>query len=50
MARLTPKGLNVPGMTKRFWTVSFDFILYLDYLKLCVHMRLAISFAGIHIS
>jgi hypothetical protein len=31
--------------TNRFWTVSLDFILFLDFLKLFVKMRLATSVA-----
>jgi hypothetical protein len=29
----------------RFWAMSFDLILFLDFLKLFVKMRLATSFA-----
>jgi hypothetical protein len=36
--------------TKRFWIVSFDFILFLDILKFFVYMHLTISFAVTQIS
>jgi hypothetical protein len=32
--------------TNWFWSVSLEHILFLDFLKLFVNMRLAISFAG----
>jgi hypothetical protein len=41
-----PKGLNVPRVTK---PVLGSVILFLDFLKLFVNMRLAISFAGVQI-
>jgi hypothetical protein len=31
--------------TNRFWSVSLELTLFLDFLKLFVKMRLAISFA-----
>jgi hypothetical protein len=31
---------------KRFWSMSLEHTLFLDFLKLCVNMRLAVSFAG----
>jgi hypothetical protein len=43
---LTPKGLNVREVTK---PVLGSVILFLDFLKLFVNMRLAISFAGVQI-
>jgi hypothetical protein len=33
--------------TNRFWAVSLDLILFLDFLKLFVKMRLTISFVGV---
>jgi hypothetical protein len=33
--------------TNRFWVVSLDLTLFLDFLKLFVKMRLAVSFAGV---
>jgi hypothetical protein len=32
--------------TNRFWSVSLEHTLFLDFLKLFVNMRLASSFAG----
>jgi hypothetical protein len=32
--------------TNRFWSVSLEHTLFLDFLKLFVNMRLAVSFAG----
>jgi hypothetical protein len=32
--------------TNRFWSVSLEHTLFLDFLKLFVNMRLALSFAG----
>jgi hypothetical protein len=32
--------------TNWFWLVSLEFILFLEFLKLFVKMRLAISFTG----
>jgi hypothetical protein len=32
--------------TNQFWSVSLELTLFLDFLKLFVKMRLAISFAG----
>jgi hypothetical protein len=32
--------------TNRFWSVSLELTLFLDFLKLIVRMHLAISFAG----
>jgi hypothetical protein len=32
--------------TNRFWSVSLEHTLFLDFLKLLVNMRLAASFAG----
>jgi flavodoxin len=32
--------------TNRFWSVSFEHTLFLDFLKLFENMRLVISFAG----
>jgi hypothetical protein len=32
--------------TNRFWSVSLEHKLFLDFLKLFVNMRLALSFAG----
>jgi hypothetical protein len=32
--------------TNRFWSVSLEHTLFLDFLKLFVNIRLAISFAG----
>jgi hypothetical protein len=32
--------------TNRFWSVSLEHTLSLDFLKLFVNMRLAVSFAG----
>jgi hypothetical protein len=32
--------------TNRFWSVSLENILFLDFLKLFVNMRLEVSFAG----
>jgi hypothetical protein len=32
--------------TNRFWSVSLEHTLFLDFLKLFVNMRLAASFAG----
>jgi hypothetical protein len=34
----------------RIWVASLDLILFLDFLKLFVNMRLAISFVGVQIS
>jgi hypothetical protein len=34
----------------RIWAASLDLKLFKDFLKLFVHMHLAISFSGIHIS
>jgi hypothetical protein len=36
--------------TNGIWAASLDFILFLDFSKLFVNMRLGISFAGIQIS
>jgi hypothetical protein len=33
--------------TNRFWAVSLDLILFLDSLKLFVHMRFGISFVEV---
>jgi hypothetical protein len=33
--------------TNRFWAVSLDLTLFLDFLKLFLKMRLAVSFAGV---
>jgi hypothetical protein len=33
--------------TNRFWSMSHELTLFLDFLKLFVKMRLAVSFAGI---
>jgi hypothetical protein len=35
--------------TNRFWAVLLDLILFLDFLKLFVNMRLGISFARVQI-
>jgi hypothetical protein len=32
--------------TNRFWSVSLEHILFLDFLKLFVNIRLVVSFAG----
>jgi hypothetical protein len=32
--------------TNRFWSMSLEYILFLDFLKLFVNMRLEVSFAG----
>jgi hypothetical protein len=32
--------------TNRFWSVSLEHTLFLDFLKLFVKMRLTVSFAG----
>jgi hypothetical protein len=32
--------------TNRFWSMSLEHTLFLDFLKLFVNMRLAISFVG----
>jgi hypothetical protein len=32
--------------TNRFWSVSLEHTLFLDFLKLFVNMRIALSFAG----
>jgi hypothetical protein len=32
--------------TNRFWSVSLEHTLFLDFLKLFLNMRLALSFAG----
>jgi hypothetical protein len=32
--------------TNRFWSVSLEHTLFLDFLKLFVNMRLVVSFAG----
>jgi hypothetical protein len=32
--------------TNRFWSLSFEHTLFLDFLKLFVNMRLAVSFTG----
>jgi hypothetical protein len=32
--------------TNQFWSVSLEYTLFLDFLKLFVNMRLAVSFAG----
>jgi hypothetical protein len=32
--------------TNRFWSVSLEHTLFLDFLKLLVNMHLALSFAG----
>jgi hypothetical protein len=32
--------------TNRFWSMSLEHTLFLDFLKLLVNMRLAISFTG----
>jgi hypothetical protein len=49
---LTPKGLTVPSLwgTNGIWVASLDLILFLEFLKLFVNMRLRISFAGVQIS
>jgi hypothetical protein len=36
--------------TNRFWAASLDLILFLDFLKLFVNMRLRISFVQVQIS
>jgi hypothetical protein len=33
--------------TSRFWAVSLDLTLFLDFLKLFVNMHLAVSFTGV---
>jgi hypothetical protein len=47
LENLTPKGLNVRG---GIWAVSLDLKLFLDFLKLFVNIRHAISFAWIQFS
>jgi hypothetical protein len=42
---LTRKGLNVHTADKLAWSVLLEHTLFLDFLKLFVNMRLAISFA-----
>jgi hypothetical protein len=32
--------------TNRFWSLSLEHTLFLDFLKLFVNMRLAVSFVG----
>jgi hypothetical protein len=32
--------------TNRFWSVSLELTLFLDFLNFCVKMRLVVSFAG----
>jgi hypothetical protein len=43
---LTPKGPLVSTEDNQFWSVSLELILFLDFLKLFVKMRLVVSFAG----
>jgi hypothetical protein len=45
---LIPKEVFVP--TNLFWVASLDLILFLDFLKLFMNMRLRLSFARVQIS